>query len=293
MIELLAALAFLLVALGCVMAVTWLIGTRRPARPSSFASARVKQFFAGGGRTRREKQMHQLLLLAAIAIGALTWILTRWPIGGIIVAIAIPGLPWLFSASTAEKKAIARLGALEAWTRRISDYVRNGIGLQAAIVATARTAPPLLEHEVKTLAARLQAGVDPSVALQAFADDLDDHSADQVVAPLIMQLADAGDGLYHALSDIAQSLSEEISTRSIADSERATARYTVRFLTGATIVVIVFGAINTTYSAPYRTIVGQLILVGLTGGYIALMLWIRALSLPEKLPRLLTPERVQ
>jgi hypothetical protein len=148
----------------------------------------------------------------------------------------------------------------------------------------------LLAAEVKTLAARLQAGTAPAVALRAFADELDDYSCDEVVAPLILQLADAGEGLHNSLSDIAHALSEEIATRSTADSERASARYTVRFLTGATVAVLAFGAINATYATPYRSALGQSILVMMAVLYVGLMLWIRSLSLPDRLPRLLKPE---
>jgi hypothetical protein len=94
-------------------------------------------------------------------------------------------------------------------------------------------------------------------SLRAFAEELDDYSSDEVVAPLILQLADAGEGLHSSLSDIAQALTEEINTRSTADSERSTARYTVRFLTGATVAVLAFGAINSGYATPYRSSLGQ------------------------------------
>ena len=290
MTQLLAVLSFLFIAGGIAMAVSFVVGTRRPARPASINRLRMRRFWIGPGRTARQRRTHQTLLIFAVVAGAMTWLLTGWPIGGLIVALAIPGVPWLFSASTAEKKAIARLSALEVWTRRISDYVRNGIGLQAAIVAAARTAPPLIDVEVKTLAARMQAGMDPEQALRAFAEDLDDYSCDEVVAPLILQLSDAGEGLHKALSDIAHGLSEEIATRSTVDSERATARYTVRFLTGATVAVIAFGAINASYARPYKSLLGQLILTLLAMLYIVLMLWIRSLSLPERLPRLLRPD---
>jgi Flp pilus assembly protein TadB len=217
-----------------------------------------------------------------------TWLVTGWPVGVVIAALAVPGVPWLFSASAAEKRAVARLMALEAWTRRVADYVRNGLGLQAAIVATSRTTTtPLIEAEVRMLTVRLQAGVDPVEALQAFADDLDDYSSDEVVAPLILQLADAGEGLHQALTDIAHALSEEIAARATVDSERATARFTIRFLTAATGIVAVIGALNTGTAAVYGTFVGQVILAVLAVLYLVLMLWIRSLSLPEKRPRLL------
>jgi Flp pilus assembly protein TadB len=290
MTQLLAMLAFLMTAAGIAMAVLWIVGTTRPVRPASMTRLRLRAFWFGVGLTRAQRRFHQSLLVVAVFAGAATWLLTGWPIGGFIVALAIPGIPWLFSASTAEKRAVARLGALEAWTRRISDYVRNGIGLQAAIIATARAAPPLIEVEVRTLAARLQAGTDPEEALRAFADDLNDYSCDEVVAPLILQLSDSGEGLHMALSDVAQGLADEISTRATVDGERSTARYTVRFLTGATIAVIAFGAVNATYAAPYKTFLGQLILTALAILYVLLMLWVRALSLPEQRPRLLRAE---
>jgi Flp pilus assembly protein TadB len=290
MTRILAVFAILLLGAGIAMSVAWFIGTRKPPGPASPMQLWLRRFWSGSGRSIAQRRTHQALLIIAVAAGALTWVLTSWPVGGLIVGLAIPGVPWLFSAASAEKKAIARLGALEAWTRRVSDYVRNGIGLQAAIVATARTAPPLLAVEVKTLAARMQAGTDPGLALRAFADDLDDYSCDEVVAPLILQLADAGEGLHNSLSDIAHGLSEEIATRSTADSERASARYTVRFLTGATVAVLAFGAVNATYATPYRSFVGQFILVAMAALYIGLMLWIRSLSLPDRLPRLLRAE---
>jgi len=290
MTQLLTMLAFLMTAGGIAMAVFFLIGTRKPPRPPSMLRIRLRRFWIGPGRTTRQRAAHQSLLIFAVIAGAVTWLLTGWPVGGLIVTLAIPGVPWLFSASTAEKRAVARLGALEAWTRRISDYVRNGIGLQAAIIATARAAPPLIDVEVRRLAARLQAGTDPEESLRAFADELNDYSCDEVVAPLILQLSDAGEGLHMALSDVAQGLAEESATRATVDGERSTARFTVRFLTGATIGVIAFGAINSAYAAPYRTLTGQLILTGLAVFYVALMLWVRALSMPEYRPRLLRLE---
>jgi Flp pilus assembly protein TadB len=290
MIQVLAALAFTLLGSGIVMAIRWFIGTRKPVSAAQPTRQWLRQFWHGPGRTAAQRRTHRAVLILAVVGGAMVWLLTGWPIGGLIVAVAIPGVPWLFSSATAEKKAVARLGALESWTRRVSDYVRNGIGLQAAIIATARTAPPLLAIEVKTLAARLQAGVDPTSALRAFADELDDYSCDEVIAPLILQLSDAGEGLHFALVDLADALTDEITARGTVDSERATARYTVRFLTGATVVLLVGGALNTGYAAPYRTFLGQTILAALAGLYVGLMLWIRSLSLPERRSRLLRPD---
>lgn len=293
MIQILAALAVLTAGSGIVLAILFAVGTTRPVPPRSAFWSAVRRMWQGQGRTLGQRRARQGVLILAAVAGAAAWLVTGWPVGGIIVTLAIPGVPWLFAAATAEKRALARLSALEAWTRRVGDYVRNGIGLQAAIVASARTAPPLLAPEVRTLAARLQAGTGLEAALRQFADDIGDHSSDEVVAPLIMQSADGGEGLYHALLDIANGLAEEIVARATVDSERSSARFTVRFLTGTTVALLAFGALNSGYAAPYRTPLGQVILAVLAAFYVFLMLWIRGLTLPDRMPRLLSAQRRQ
>lgn len=285
---LLAVVGFLLLASGLVLTIVWIAGTTKPAPPPSPFGRWAVQMWRGDRLSPAKRRMRWLLLLGGAVAGAATWFVTRWPVGVVIAALAVPGVPWLFSAASAEKRAVARLTALEAWTRRVADYVRNGLGLQAAIIASTRTTTtPLIEDEVRRLAVRLQAGADPVEALQAFADDLDDYSSDEVIAPLILQLADAGEGLHHALTDIAHALSEEVTSRATVDSERATARFTIRFLTAGTGIIAVIGALNAGTAKVYGTFVGQVVLAVLALLYVVLMLWIRSLSLPEKRPRLL------
>jgi Flp pilus assembly protein TadB len=286
----LAVLAFLLLATGLFMTARWITGTAKPAPPPSPLTRWALGMWRGDRLSPARRRTRWMLIVGGVAAGVTVWLVTRWPVGVAIAVLAVPGVPWLFSAATAEKNAIARLTALEAWTRRVADYVRNGLGLQAAIIASSRTTTtPLIEAEVRMLTVRLQAGVDPVEALQAFADDLDDYSSDEVVAPLILQLSDAGEGLHHALTDIAHALSEEIATRATVDSERATARFTIKFLTIGTGIVAVLGALNSGTAAVYGTVAGQVILAVLALVYVALMLWIRSLSLPERRPRLLGP----
>jgi Flp pilus assembly protein TadB len=288
MILLLSALSFVLLAAGLTMTVRWIVGTHKPAGPPSPFGRWLARMIRGERVAGGRRRFQWVLPAAGLAAAAGVWFLTGWPVGALIAALAVPGVPWLFTAASAEKQAIARLQALEAWTRRVADYVRNGLGLQAAIVATTRTTTtPLIEAEVRLLTMRLQAGVDPAAALKAFADELDDYSSDEVIAPLVLQLADAGEGLHQALASIANALAEEIASRATVDGERASARFTVKFLTGATIIVAIVGALNAGTAAAYGTLLGQVILAVLAGLYIALMLWIRSLSLPERRPRLL------
>ena len=286
-IDLLAALAGLLACGGVALGLVGVVGTTRPPRPSSAAARRLRKWWSGTGRRTGQQRARQVTLLTAAGAGALTWLLTGWPVAGLIVALAIPGIPWLVMAGDAEKRAIARLGAVEAWTRRLAAIVERGIGLQAAIVATAAVAPPLIGREVRDLAARLQAGGDAQTVLRQFADDIGDYTCDQVVVPLMLQVSDRSEGLAAVLTDISRSIAAEIEMRSTTNAKRAGPRFAVRFLTGMTVALLAYGVINPTYLAPYGTLLGQLVLAFLAALYVALMIWVRNLSLPSTLPRLL------
>lgn len=289
MIAFIALLATVLSLTGVVVGLVGIIGTTRPPRPPSALRRRVTAFWNGTGRTPVQRRGRQALLLIALGSAAATWLVTGWPVGGILVGIAVPGIPWLFLSGVAERRAIDRLAAVESWTRRVADIVVNGLGLQAAIVATATTAPVLIEDEVRGLAAGLQAGRTAEDALRRFADEIGDYGCDQVVAPLILHANDRGEGLATVLTDISRSLAAEVEMRRTVNAKRAGPRFAVRFMTGMTVAVILLGVLNPQYLAPYQSVVGQLILVVLSAIYIALMVWVRRLSLPTSRARLLAP----
>ncbi|MEU3455357.1 type II secretion system F family protein [Micromonospora sp. NPDC006766] len=293
LLDLAAVLAGLLAVAGAVVGVLGVVGTTRSPRPPSALQQLARRWWIGPGRTRREQRNHQLKVITAIVAGALAWLLTGWPAAGAIIGIAVPGIPWLFAAGRAEKQAIARLEAVEAWTRRLADIVARGIGLQQAVVAAAATAPQLIEQEIRDLAARLQAGGDPIAALQQLADDLNDYTADQVIAPLMLHVTDRGEGLHEVLTGISRSIAAEIEMRSTVDAKREGPRFAVRFLTGMTILLLAYGVINPHYLQPYGSVLGQLVLLFLAGLYVALMTSVRKLSLPPKRERLLPPADTQ
>jgi Flp pilus assembly protein TadB len=274
---------------GVIVGVVGIVGTTRPPRPPSALRRRLRAAWIGSGRSHLKRRARQTTLVAAVLAGALTWLLSGLPAAGLIVGLAIPGLPWLFLAGSAEQRAIDKLAAIEQWTRRIADIVANGLGLQAAIVTTASTAPKVIEHEARGLAAGLQAGLTAEMALRRFADEIGDYTCDQVVAPLILHSADRGEGLASVLTDISRSIAAEIEMRSTINAKRAGPRFAVRFLTGMTIVLLLFGLLNPGYLEPYETFVGQMVLIALALVYIVLMVWARNLSLPEPRARLLLP----
>jgi Flp pilus assembly protein TadB len=227
--------------------------------------------------------------VVAVAGAAVAWLVTAWPVAALIVAATVWGLPILLGTSGVAAAGIDRVEALEEWTRRLSDVLVVGVGLEQGIAATVRTCPQHLQGEVSALAARLDARWSTEAALRAFADDLDDATGDLVVATLILGARRRGPGLARVLAAVADSVAEEVAMRRRVEAERAKPRTTARAVTLITLVVVAVGALNGTYLAPYGTLLGQLVLAMIACGFIASLAWMRALTLTRPQPRLFLP----
>jgi Flp pilus assembly protein TadB len=224
--------------------------------------------------------------VVAVAGAAVAWLVTAWPVAALIVAATVWGLPILLGTSGVAAAGIDRVEALEEWTRRLSDVLVVGVGLEQGIAATVRTCPQHLQGEVSALAARLDARWSTEAALRAFADDLDDATGDLVVATLILGARRRGPGLARVLAAVADSVAEQVAMRRRVEAERAKPRATARAVTVITLGVVAVGALNGTYLAPYGTLLGQLVLAVIGCGFIASLAWMRALTLSRPQPRL-------
>lgn len=290
-LRLIAGLGGALVVGGVVLGVFALIGTAGPPRPTSSTVLWWRRIWNGEGLSAPDRRIRRALLLGSLAAGVLGWLFTRMPIAGVLAALAVPGVPWLFTVGNSEQRAIARIEAVGEWSRRLKDISGTGVGLQQAIVSSTATAPATIAAEIGTLAARLQAGWNGRIALLRFADEIADPVCDQVVAALILHLSDRGEHLGDVLGSIASAAAAEVATRREVEAKRTQPRFAVRFLTGLTLLVLVYGASRPDYMAPYGTTTGQLVMAGLGGAFIALLAWVRAMSLPPRAPRFLTAPR--
>ncbi|GAB7048041.1 hypothetical protein JCM9534A_31670 [Catenuloplanes indicus JCM 9534] len=292
-LSLIAALAGAAIVGGLILAGVALFGRPGPRGPDSPLTVRVRQLWNGADPSASGRRRHHAIIVAAFAGGALAWLLTGLPVAGVLVGIAIPGAPWLFTVGRAERRNIARVEALGEWTRRLKDVSNIGQGLQQAIVSTAATAPDTINNEVRTLAARLRAGENPRDALLLFADEMGDPVADQVVAALILHLTDRGERLSDVLSSIAAGAAADVATRREVEAKRTQPRFAVRFLTGVTLLVLVIGLLNPEYMRPYGTVVGQVIMGSLGAAFVALLAWVRGMSMPPVVPRFLNAPRTE
>jgi Flp pilus assembly protein TadB len=282
----LSALAAAALTAGVLLVVAGLVGTRRTAQPPTRTAMRVAAWL-GVGLTSKQRRTRQALIITAIAATVAVWLFTGWPVGGLLAGLAVLGGPWLLTVGAAEKRMIARLEAVENWTRRLKDLVRTGHGLISGIVTSARTAPAVIVEEVGQLAAELQAGTEPQQALDQFADQLANFAADEVVAALKLHVDDRGQKLSDVLTSVAAAVGREVVMRRGVAAKRAEPRFVTRFMTGLIAVVLVVIFANTAYAQPYGTALGQIVLFAATLLLVALLVWIRRLTLPPRRRRFL------
>ena len=91
-----------------------------------------------------------------------------------------------------------------------------------------------------------------ATALQQFADDLDDSSADLIVAALMLNSQLRGPGLRDVLTSLAGSARDELEMRRRVNAGRASTRRSVQIVMGITVVFVLgLTLFNRSYVEPY------------------------------------------
>lgn len=232
----------------------------------------------------------RLLLAAGFMAGVLGWLITGWLLALVIGPAAVIGLPYLLATSPA-KARIARLEALEEWSRSLSGVLTVGVGLEQALIATLRSTPAPIAGEVGRLAARLRARWRTEDALRAFADELDDATGDLVAANLILGSRRRGAGLSAVLDSLAESVAADVRARRQVEADRAKPRATARWVTIISATVLLILTLSGEYVGPYSTPLGQIILTILLAAYAALLVWMRRMAEGKPPPRILGNRR--
>lgn len=218
----------------------------------------------------------------ALGVGLLLLLLTRWPVlAAAGVALIVVG-PALLGGAGTEKRAVERLEGLAAWTESLRDTIAGAVGLEQAIPATAYAAAPSVRGPLMTLADRLRVRTPLPVALQGFADDLDDPSADLIVAALVLNSKLRGPGLRDVLTSLSSSARDELEMRRRVGAGRASTRRSVQIVVAVTVAFVLgLSIFNRGYVEPYSSTLGQLVLLLVLGLFAAGFAWMRRLSVFE------------
>ncbi|CAM5702519.1 Type II secretion system protein OS=Streptomyces tendae OX=1932 GN=F3L20_02725 PE=4 SV=1 [Streptomyces tendae] len=165
-------------------------------------------------------------------------------------------------------------------------HFAGAVGLEQAIPASARAAAPVLRPHLDALVDRLRARTPLPEALQQLADEIDDASADIIVAALILNARLRGPGLRQVLGALAKSAREEVDMRQRVMAQRASTRRSVQIVVAVSIAFVLgLSIFNRDFVEPYGTAVGQVVLACVRGLFALGFWWLRKLSTIE------TPER--
>ncbi|MFI8301723.1 type II secretion system F family protein [Streptomyces nigra] len=270
---------------GLIGLVAGLVGTsaaRRAPLRQRWQSVRGRKARSGDARLRRRAMSG----LAVLVFGVM-WLVSGNFVGGALLGSAVLGVPWLIVPGQVVKDRIGRLEGLSEWTQRLAGLLRLGMGLEQAMIASRRGAPDALAGQIVNLSDRLRLGWRPQSALRAFADEVDDVTADKVIAALILSVNDRGPGLAQALEDLSGTVREEVARKRSIEADRAKPRTTVRWMTFITLGIVVAGFFVPSYTRPYSTLLGQLVLAFLTAAFIAVLALMRQLGSFRRIPRFL------
>lgn len=218
----------------------------------------------------------------AVGVGFVLLIWTRWPVLAVATGLLVFFAPALFGGGANEKRAIARLEGLAGWTESLRDTIAGAVGLEQAIPATAYAASPSISPQLIALADRLRVRTPLPTALQRFADDLDDPSADLIVAALMLNARLRGPGLRDVLTSLAHSAREELEMRRRVVASRASTRRSVQIVVAISVsFVLGLSLFNRDYVEPYSSFLGQMVLLIVLGLFAAGFMWMRSLSVFE------------
>jgi Flp pilus assembly protein TadB len=231
----------------------------------------------GSSRSLVEKLGRQTVY--GIIAGVGTLLLTRWPVAAIGAGLLVAFWPALFGGAKEERTSIARLEGLASWTESLRDTIAGAVGLEQAIPATVYAAAPSIQPQLRLLADRLRIRMPMPEALERFADDLDDASADLVVSALILNARLRGPGLRQVLGSLADSARAELDMRQRVMAGRASTRRSVQIVVGVSLFFMVgLSLVNRDFVEPYNSAVGQIVLGVVIGIFAIGFFWMRRLA---------------
>ncbi len=241
------------------------------------------------GPGRLERQLRDLFGVrgaVAAGVGILALLATGW----VVAAVGLAALAYSWRGLTGaagERRALARLEGLATWTESLRDTIAGAVGLEQAIPASMRVASPTLSTPLGRLVDRMHTRMPLPDALRRFADDLDDPSADLIIAALIINSRLRGPGLRDLLGSLAHSVREELDVRRKVNADRKSTRRSVQIVVLVSVgMALVLAVLDHKFLTPYNGVFGQVVLVIVACIYAAGIGWLRRLArfdAPERL----------
>ncbi|RHA43831.1 type II secretion system F family protein, partial [Cellulomonas rhizosphaerae] len=136
-----------------------------------------------------------------------------------------------------------------------------------------------IQPQLRLLVDRLRVRVPLPVALRGLADDLDDPSADLVVAALVLNAKLRGPGLRQVLTSLSEAARAELEMRQRVTAARSSTRRSAQIVTVFSLAVMaLLTVVNPQYVEPYGSFQGQLVLLLIAVLFAAGFWWMKRLS---------------
>ena len=244
-------------------------------------------------RHRTPLPARRLLLSALCAVIAYT--ATSWVAAIPITFAACWFLPGMLGKDIRHERELALLDAITTFTEMLRDTLSAASGLNQALTTACRHAPAALQPAAAELAERIETREGTTrEALHAFADQVDDPTADLVALALAAASEHPTRDLAGALSSLAATAREQAAMRSRTAVAQARTRTAIRMITGTTVALaILLLVIDRAYLASYDTAAGQAILLLVAGLFALALRWLKALAVAPRPGRLWTGSEVR
>jgi len=212
-------------------------------------------------------------------------VVTGWAVVAGSVALLVAAIPGIGRPYIQTRNEQELVDGIATWTEQLRDTLAGAHGLEQAIVATSVHAPLVLQTQVKKLASYIGYG-SLEDGLRRFGDELNNSTADFVVAALVTASQHQARDLGMLLTQIAQCARDESKMRSRVWVGRARTRSAVKII-ATVIALFVLGLFlfNRPYLQPYSSIQGQVVLSGILGVFAV------SLSLMQSMAKIIEPER--
>lgn len=267
-----------LVGAGILLLVVALMGTE-PKPPS------VRR----GGASSLLRARKRIVIAAVV--GLVTLVVTQWPVAAVGAALFSLAAPALLGGAKAEREQTARLEGLASWTESLRDTIAGAVGLEQAIPATVYAAAPAIQPQLRLLVDRLRVRVPLATALRGLADDLDDPSADLVVAALVLNAKLRGPGLRQVLTSLSDAARAELEMRQRVTAGRSSTRRSAQIVTIFSLAIMTgITLANPEFVEPYDSAQGQVVLLVIAALFAAGFWWMKRLSGVDMPARFLVEE---